>query len=262
MVLRGLAKAKNFTLGPTAPLKSFSQNIKTVSDKNKLINISNEKHALSNTIQNNKLYEYEKKTKRSFDNIVSTLKEIAYIQHNEDFLENAQEISQKNLGIDLPTHILDKSWVKPLDMRGLYAWCVFKQHEKFSDDFFKNDPLCGAASSTEAKDFEKFLMECGFHLLDITPCSDGRLAHTVAYVMRIPFSSVRRRSHAGALFDVENTVNRWIKTEHKRYREGLPNLASEDTRYLKIVTYHFSSVDPLHQGCAAHGSNDELAAQE
>ena len=128
MVLRGLAKAKNFTLGPTAPLKSFSQNIKTVPDKNKLINISNEKHALSNTIQNNQLYEYEKKTKRSFDNIVSTLKEIAYIQHNEDFLENAQEISQKNLGIDLPTHILEKSWVKPLDMRGLYAWCVFKQH--------------------------------------------------------------------------------------------------------------------------------------
>ena len=143
MVLRGLAKAKNFTLGPTAPLKSFSQNIKTVSDtNNKLINISNETHALSNTTQNNKLYEYEKKTKRSFDNIVSTLKEIAYIQHNEDFLENAQQLSQKNLGIDLPIHILDKSWVKPLDMRALYAWCVFKQHEKFSDDFFKNDPLC------------------------------------------------------------------------------------------------------------------------
>ncbi|SVD99150.1 uncharacterized protein METZ01_LOCUS452004, partial [marine metagenome] len=39
MVLRGLAKAKNFTLGPTAPLKSFSQNIKTVPDKNKFINI-------------------------------------------------------------------------------------------------------------------------------------------------------------------------------------------------------------------------------
>ena len=29
-----------------------------------------------------------------------------------------------------------------------------------------------------------------------------------------------------------------------------------------MVTYHFSSVDPLHQGCAAHGSNDELAAKE
>jgi carboxysome shell carbonic anhydrase len=80
--------------------------------------------------------------------------------------------------------------------------------------------------------------------------------------MRIPFSAVRRRSHAGALFDIENTVNRWVKTEHKRYRENKPNEAHKDTRYLKIVTYHFSSVDPLHQGCAAHGSDDKLAARE
>ena len=63
--------------------------------------------------------------------------------------------------------------------------------------------------------------------------------------MRIPFSSVRRRSHAGALFDIENTVNRWVKTEHKRYRENVPNEAHKDTRYLKVVTYHFSSVDPV-----------------
>jgi hypothetical protein len=27
-----------------------------------------------------------------------------------------------------------------------------------------------------------------------------------------------------------------------------------------VVTYHFSSLDPHHQGCAAHGSNDALAA--
>jgi carboxysome shell carbonic anhydrase len=32
------------------------------------------------------------------------------------------------------------------------------------------------------------------------------------------------------------------------------------TRYLKVVAYHYSSVDPLHQGCAAHGSDDEKAA--
>ena len=143
-------------------------------------------------------------------------------------------------------------------MRALYAWCAFKQHEKLSDNFFNNDPLKGAAGSRGAEDFEKFLLDCGIHLLDITPCSDGRLAHSVAYVMRIPFSSVRRRSHAGALFDIENTVNRWVKTEHKRYRENIPNEAHKDTRYLKVVTYHFSSVDPLHQGCAAHGSNDCL----
>ena len=262
MVLRGLAKAKNFTLGPTAPMKSFSEHIDPKIKTRKLRNRSGEIHHFTDQLQNKKLYEYELKTKKSFDDIVSTLKEIAYIQHNENFLKNAQQISQNNLGIDLPTHILEKAWVKPLDMRALYAWCVFKQHDKFSDDFFKNDPLEGSSGSIEAKNFEKFLLDCGFHLLDITPCSDGRLAHTVAYVMRIPFSAVRRRSHAGALFDIENTVNRWIKTEHKRYREGVPNSADKDTRYLKIVTYHFSSVDPLHQGCAAHGSNDVLAAEE
>tara|TARA_Y100001968_G_C19431528_1_gene757334 strand:+ start:1457 stop:2986 length:1530 start_codon:yes stop_codon:yes gene_type:complete len=262
MVLRGLAKAKNFSLGPTAPMKSFSEIVNPDLKTRKSFTISNTIHQLTNKGENKKLYQYETNTKKSFDSIVSTLKEIAYIQHNQDFIKNAQQISQNNLGINLPEHILDKSWLKPLDIRALYAWCVFKQHEKFSDDFFKNDPLEGSAESNEAKNFEKFLLDCGFHLLDITPCSDGRLAHTVAYVMRIPFSAVRRRSHAGALFDIENTVNRWIKTEHKRYREGLPNLASKETRYLKIVTYHFSSVDPLHQGCAAHGSNDDLAAQE
>jgi len=262
MVLRGLGKAKNFSLGPTAPLKSFSEIINPELKNSDSNDRSKKIHVLTNKVENKQLFEYETKTKKSFDNIVSTLKEIAYIQHNENFLKNAQEISQKNLGINLPSHILDKSWVKPLDMRALYAWCVFKQHEKFSDDFFKNDPLEGSSGSNEAKIFEEFLLKCGFHLLDITPCSDGRLAHSVAYVLRIPFSAVRRRSHAGALFDIENTVNRWIKTEHKRYREGFPNQAGKDTRYLKIVTYHFSSVDPLHQGCAAHGSNDNLAAQE
>jgi len=97
-------------------------------------------------------------------------------------------------------------------------------------------------------------------MLDITPCADGRLAHAIAYALRLPFASVRRRSHAGALFDVENTVNRWVKTEHRRYREGVPNSAHDDTRYLKVVLYHFSSKDPSHEGCAAHGSDDALAA--
>jgi carboxysome shell carbonic anhydrase len=120
--------------------------------------------------------------------------------------------------------------------------------------------LQGAEGSAAAQEFERFLLECGIHLLDVTPCADGRLAHTVAYALRIPFSAVRRRSHAGAMFDVENTVNRWVKTEHRRHREGKPNPSSEPTRYLKVVTYHFSSLDPHHQGCAAHGSNDALAA--
>ncbi|MFM9041651.1 MAG: carboxysome shell carbonic anhydrase, partial [Vulcanococcus sp.] len=128
--------------------------------------------------------------------------------------------------------------------------------------FFNDDPLAAQSGSSDADAFNAFLMECGFHLLDITPCADGRLAHAIAYALRLPFSSVRRRSHAGAMFDVENTVDRWVKTEHRRYREGTPNPAHADTRYLKVVVYHFSSKDPCHEGCAAHGSNDEAAAAQ
>ena len=64
------------------------------------------------------------------------------------------------------------------------------------------------------------------------------------------------------MFDVENTVARWVKTEHRRYRESRPNPAHADTRYLKAVVYHFSSKDPCHEGCAAHGSDDRLAASQ
>ena len=35
---------------------------------------------------------------------------------------------------------------------------------------------------------------------------------------------------------------------------------SSTIRYLKIVIYHFSSIAPSHQGCAAHGSDDAAAA--
>ena len=257
-----MAKSKNFTLGPTAPMKTFTENINLQSNSSKQLGNAGKSHNLTDKSENVKLYKYESQIKSNFDEIVPALKEIAFEQHHQNFINKAQNISKTKLGIDLPIHILEKSWVKPLDMRALYAWCAFKQHEKLSDDFFENDPLDGAAGSRKAQDFEKFLLDCGIHLLDITPCSDGRLAHSVAYVMRIPFSAVRRRSHAGALFDIENTVNRWIKTEHKRYRESLPNEANKDTRYLKVVTYHFSSVDPFHQGCAAHGSDDKLAAKE
>ena len=71
----------------------------------------------------------------------------------------------------------------------------------------------------------------------------------------------RRKSYAGALFDIENSLEKWVETEMLRYREGRPNLADAPTRYLKTVVYHFSSVDPQHEGCAAHGSDTVKAAQ-
>jgi carboxysome shell carbonic anhydrase len=133
---------------------------------------------------------------------------------------------------------------------------VFATYRRYCDGFFADDPL----AAEDAADFEAFLQSCGFHTLDISPCADGRLAHVIRYVLRLPHRSVRRKSYAGAMFDIEDSIQKWVETEMLRYREGRPNTADAPTRYLKVVVYHFSSVDPEHQGCAAHGSDDARAA--
>ena len=261
MAYRYLAKNAERLKGPTAPRKRFASFEEPNSKPTSIPFGTSGSHPLTNISINKQLEKYEKEIKGTFDRIVPVLKTISTLQHEENFLDKAKQLALSELGFELPEHILDKAWVRPLDMRALFAWCVFHAHGSASAQFFDSDPLNGAEKSNEAKSFQSFLEECGFHLLDVTPCSDGRLAHSIAYAMRIPFSAVRRRSHAGALFDIERTVNRWIKTEHKRFRERSPNPAQEPTRYLKVVTYHFSSLDPLHQGCAAHGSDDAVAAK-
>ncbi|WP_255082229.1 carboxysome shell carbonic anhydrase [Vulcanococcus limneticus] len=219
-------------------------------------------HPLSNPAANTALRAYEERTMGAFDRIVPVLKRLSALQHEPDFVAQAQRLARAELGYDLPLPILETAWTSQLDMRTLYAWCVFEAYEQTSIGFFEADPLGAEAGSPEAEVFEAFLLDCGFHLLDVTPCADGRLAHAIAYALRLPFSAVRRRPHAGAMFDVENTVDRWVKTEHRRYREAIPNPAHADTRYLKTVVYHFSSVDPCHEGCAAHGSDDKAAAAQ
>ena len=272
MAYRNLANKSR--RGPTAPMKRFddleTQNLnsrvikttKSFSDEIKTISSLSTDHPLTNSQENQKLNQYENKVKDRFDNIVPFLKRLSSLQNDLNFVERAQSLCQAELGYELPQHILEKAWVGSVDISALFAWCVFQSHQLTSNEFFNSDPIEGSENSQYAKSFQSFLYQCGFHLLDITPCADGRLAHAISYALRIPFSSVRRRSHAGALFDIEKTVNRWIKTEHSRYRESTPNSSTEPTRYLKSVIYHFSSVDPTHQGCAAHGSNDELAASE
>ncbi|MFN9645306.1 MAG: carboxysome shell carbonic anhydrase, partial [Cyanobacteriota bacterium] len=220
-----------------------------------------ELHPLTDATANAALHAYDTRVKEAFDRLVPVLRRLSALQHEEGFEAKAQELARAELGFSLPPHLRETAWVTQLDMRTLFAWCLFETYEQISASFFDDDPLGGRPGGAATEAFDAFLLECGFHLLDITPCADGRLAHAVASALRIPFSSVRRRPHAGALFDVENTVNRWVKTEHRRYREGLPNPAHADTRYLKVVLYHFSSRDPSHAGCAAHGSHDDLAAR-
>ncbi|MEO5343903.1 MAG: carboxysome shell carbonic anhydrase [Gammaproteobacteria bacterium SHHR-1] len=207
--------------------------------------------------ENAALHAYERRIKDAFDAIVPTLKQLSVLQHGPEFEARAQRLAQERLGFDLPQQILADAWLDRLDMRRLFAWCVFSSYHRFCDDYYLNAPLAvqGAAG------FDAFLQECGFHTLDISPCADGRLAHLVRYVLRLPQQAVRRKSYAGALFDIEDSIQKWTEVELRRFREGQPNEADAPTRYLKLLSYHFSSVDPERQGCAAHGSDTQKAAQ-
>lgn len=211
-------------------------------------------HPLCKADENARLQRYEEETKQAFDSIVPVLKQISAIQHETDFESRAQRIAQEQFGFELPADILADAWVEQLDMRRLFAWCVFQTYQRFSNDFFSAKPT-GAA-----EEFEDFLQACGFHSMDISPCADGRLAHLVRYVLRLSPRAVRRKSYAGAMFDVEDSVQKWTEIELQRFREAKPNAADAPTRYLKVATYHFSSGDPEHEGCAAHGSDTTRAA--
>ncbi len=214
-------------------------------------------HPLSDQAENARLFEYERGVKARFDAIVPVLKRIAALQHEEDFEALAQPLARAELGFELPAEVLGSAWVERLDMRRLFAWCMFEAYRRFCDDFFANEPL----RSADEAEFEAFLKECGFHTLDISPCADGRLAHVIRYVLRLPYRAVRRKSYAGALFDIDDSLEKWVETELGRFREGRPNTADEATRYLKAVVYHYSSTQPAQEGCAAHGSDGVRAAQ-
>ena len=214
-------------------------------------------HPLVNDRDNTHLYAYESGVKDAFDKIVPLLKRISALQHEADFEHKAQQLAKSQLGFELPAVLLEDAWVDQLDMRSLFAWSVFQTYRRFCDEVFTRDPL----SNNDDAGFEAFLQKCGFHILDVSPCADGRLAHVIRYVLRLPYKAVRRRSYAGAMFDIEDSLEKWVKTELGRYREGKPNTADTPTRYLKAVVYHHSSVDPTHQGCAAHGSDTDKAAR-
>jgi len=214
-------------------------------------------HPIVRADENACLFDYEQRVKSAFDTIVPTLKRISALQHEEDFETRAQRVAGERLGFELPEPILADAWVEQLDMRRLFAWCVFETYRRVCDEFFTTDPL----GSQDEDAFEALLQECGFHTLDISPCSDGRLAHVIRFVLRLPYRAVRRKSYAGALFDIDNSLEKWTETELMRFREGRPNAADAPTRYLKAVVYHYSSGDPA-AGCAAHGSDAAAAARE
>ncbi|MGC9456121.1 MAG: carboxysome shell carbonic anhydrase [Halothiobacillaceae bacterium] len=213
-------------------------------------------HVLSDLVANARLYEYETRIKDRFDSIEPVLRDLARLQSQSDFVAQAQALVRQKLGVALPERLLGDSWIGGLDIRRLYGHCLFEVYRSFAEEFYERNPL----ASSEDDRFVERLRGWGYHAVGVAPCADGRLAHVVSYVLRLPWSQVRRKAHAGVLFDVSESVRNWVFVEHNRYRTGLPVPADEPTRYLKIAVYHFSSSDPQHQGCAAHGSDDVAAA--
>ena len=194
----------------------------------------------------------------AFALIEPVLRRLAPRQFDDGFSEQAHRELANSLGVDIPAAELESSWSTPLDLGRIHARCVLGTFANLVEREFDRN-LLGLVD--EGESIEVLIRRFGFHAVDITACADGRLGGAVDFILRVPPAVVVwHDSYAGAMFDVEDALHRWEGVELRRWREGWPNDASEPTRYLKIGLYHFSSVDPRHQGCAAHGSDEVRAA--
>ena len=82
-------------------------------------------HPLSNGQANGSLRAYEEQTLGSFDRIVPVLKRLSALQHENNFVEQAQRLALAELGHELPQPILETAWTAQLDMRTLFACLLY-----------------------------------------------------------------------------------------------------------------------------------------
>jgi len=214
------------------------------------------KHALVDEELNQRLAEYEKRVRARFSAIEPVLRQISAMQHAEDFVWRAQEFARERLGYELPGKLLENAWITGLDMGALNAACIFRS-------FAQSVELAGQDQAPWRERIAlsaEFLLSCGYHTVDISPCADGRLQGLLSFILRmVPGENVMVKAYAGALFDVEGDVADWTQRELDRLTGGIPG--GETANYLKIAVYHYSASEPGHQGCAAHGSNDQRAVE-
>ncbi len=193
----------------------------------------------------------------AFAAIEPCLRSLAPNQFADNFPAAAAAQLRAQLGLDIPLSALQSSWAAPLDMRSLNAHCVIATFARLVARGFDRD----LARYSDGESAEELIYRWGFHAIDITPCADGRLSGVVDYILRVPPSMVAyRKSYAGAMFDPAESLRHWEEVELRRYRDAQPNPADARTRFLKIGVYHYSSLNPEHEGCAAHGSNTTKAA--
>lgn len=216
------------------------------------------RHPLADPAHSAELRRRADEIERAFAAIEPALRDLAPHQFDAHFAARAASELRDRLGIALPPAALTATWNAPLDLRRLYARAVLQTFRALVERGFERD----LAPVSDGERVEELVERWGFHAVDISPCADGRLSGVVDYILRVPPAVVvARRSYAGALFDVDAALRQWETIELRRWREACPNAATAPTRYLKIGVYHFSSVDPAHEGCAAHGSDAGRAAR-
>ncbi|TVP90744.1 MAG: carboxysome shell carbonic anhydrase [Thioalkalivibrio sp.] len=213
-------------------------------------------HALADRELNGLLYDYEQNVRSGFTAIIDTLKTLSDCQHTMNFVEEAQRIAVERLGYELPVELLEDSWIAGLDLRALHAWCTFQAIR-----------ICVERAPVDQRPLQErslldvdFIQSCGYHTLDISPCADGRLQGLVPFIFRLaPNDAVAVKAYAGAMFDIEDDILDWTQRELHRLSGGIPG--GEEANYLKIAVYHYSTSNPNHEGCAAHGSSDRVAVE-
>ena len=212
------------------------------------------RHPLVDEALNTELHRYETTISQRFLLIESALKKISAIQHDDSFVQSAQDICQAMLGYRLPEDKLASAWVNGLDMPDLHAYCVFQSLvlsvQKANEDraiWLEKLPLSAPV-----------LRDMGYHTVNISPCADGRLQGLLPFILRIsPAPEISVKAFAGARFDIEDDIADWTQAELQRFANEQGYDAS--LNYLKCVVYHYSSSVPCGEGCAAHGSNDDMA---
>jgi hypothetical protein len=158
--------------------------------------------------ENQRLGAYETRVKNSFDQVIPLVRDLVSKQFDVDFVECASEQIRDLLGCEPPRELLQHAWTGQLDVKALVSHLTLSVYLQFVADAIQTRPL--AHRGCEA--FQRFLIECGYHRFDITPCADGRMAHVIRYVLRLPAELVRRKAYAGAVFEIEDNLAKWLRS--------------------------------------------------
>ncbi|OZB73980.1 MAG: carboxysome shell carbonic anhydrase [Halothiobacillus sp. 14-55-98] len=216
------------------------------------------RHPLTDLEANEQLGRCEDSVKNRFDRVTPFLQVVAGIPLGLDYVTRVQELAQSSLGHTLPEELLEDNWISGHNLKGIFGYATAKALTAATEQFSRKI----MSEKDDSASAIGFFLDCGFHAVDISPCADGRLKGLLPYILRLPLTAFTyRKAYAGSMFDIEDDLAQWEKNELRRYREGVPNTADQPTRYLKIAVYHFSTSDPTHSGCAAHGSNDRAALE-